>query len=91
MFSLVLHFFFYRQREHLEDLLRNLTPERIKIGDAMFWAIDHAEAADEIIDCITEALSIAQTPAFKKVTNIMPLIYFFNILNFFSFRFLDFI
>jgi U2-associated protein SR140 len=53
----------------LEDLLRTLTPERIKIGDAMLWAIDHAEAADEIIDCITESLSILQTPTHKKVTN----------------------
>jgi U2-associated protein SR140 len=57
----------HKQRDHLEDLLRTLTPERIKIGDAMLWAIDHAEAADEIIDCITESLSILQTPAHKKV------------------------
>ena len=34
----------------------------------MLWAIDHAEAADEIIDCITESLSILQTPTHKKVT-----------------------
>ena len=60
----------HRQRDHLEDLLRTLTPERIKIGDAMLWAIDHAEAADEIIDCITESLSILQTPAHKKVNKI---------------------
>lgn len=59
----------YRQRDNFEDLLRNLTPERTKIGDVMFWAIDHAEAADEIIDCITESLSILQTPAHKKVNN----------------------
>lgn len=51
----------------MEDLLRTLTPERIKIGDVMLWAIDHAEAADEIIDCITESLSILQTAPFKKV------------------------
>ncbi|CAF5075629.1 unnamed protein product, partial [Rotaria magnacalcarata] len=56
----------HRQRDHFEDLLRNLTPERMKIGDAMIWAIDHAEAADEIIDCITESLSILQTPSHKK-------------------------
>ena len=57
-----------RQRDYLEDILRTLTPERTKIGDAMLWAIDHAEAADEIIDCITESLSILQTPNHKKVT-----------------------
>ena len=57
----------YRQRDHFEDLLRTLTPERTKIGDAMIWAIDHAESADEIIDCISESLSILQTPPHKKV------------------------
>lgn len=56
-----------RQKDHLEDLLRQLTPERTKIGDAMLWAIDHAEAADEIIDCIADSLAVLQTPAHKKV------------------------
>ncbi|CAF0807648.1 unnamed protein product [Rotaria sordida] len=60
----------HRQRDHFEDLLRQLTPERIKIGDAMIWAIDHAEAADEIIDCITESLSILQTPTHKKISRL---------------------
>lgn len=59
----------FRQRDNFEDMLRNLTPERVKIGDAMIWAIDHAEAADEIIDCIAESLSILQTPPPKKVSN----------------------
>lgn len=58
----------FRQRDNFEDMLRNLTPERVKIGDAMIWAIDHAEAADEIIDCIAESLSILQTPPPKKVS-----------------------
>ncbi|UJR37661.1 hypothetical protein I4U23_030357 [Adineta vaga] len=60
----------HRQRDHLEDLLRTLTPERTKVGDVMLWAIDHAEAADEIIDCITESLSIIQTEPFKKVSRL---------------------
>ncbi len=64
-------FYLFRQREHLEDLLRTLTPERTKIGDAMLWAIDHAEAADEIMDCITESLSISQTPTHKKVNHMI--------------------
>lgn len=51
----------------MEDLLRQLTPERTKIGDTMLWAIDHAEAADEIIDCIADSLAVLQTPAHKKV------------------------
>ncbi|CAF3852658.1 unnamed protein product [Adineta steineri] len=60
----------HRQRDHLEDLLRTLTPERNKIGEAMLWAIDHAEAADEIIDCITESLSILQTAPYKKISRL---------------------
>ncbi len=67
----------FRQRDHLEDLLRTLTPERTKIGDAMLWAIDHAEAADEIIDCITESLSIVQTPTHKKVNHMIQSIHLY--------------
>lgn len=45
----------------------------------MLWAIDHAEAADEIIDCITESLSILQTPTHKKVNYLILFIYSFNL------------
>jgi len=76
----------YRQRDHLEDLLRTLTPERTKIGDAMLWAIDHADAADEIIDCIAESLSILQTAPHKKVNT--PKYSFPLITSSFYFRFL---
>jgi hypothetical protein len=41
----------------------------------MLWAIDHAEAADEIIDCITESLSILQTATHKKVNYLTKLKY----------------
>ncbi|XP_023226144.1 U2 snRNP-associated SURP motif-containing protein-like [Centruroides sculpturatus] len=54
------------QRDKLEGLLRNLTPERQNIAEAMIYCIDHAEAAEEIVDCITESLSILQTPLHKK-------------------------
>lgn len=59
--------FFYSQRDRFEDMLRDLTPERIKIGDTMVWCLDHAESAEEIVECIAEALSILQTPIPKKV------------------------
>jgi hypothetical protein len=55
------------QRDRLEDMLRELTPERNKVGDAMVWCLDHAESAEEIVECITESLSILQTPIPKKV------------------------
>ena len=56
-----------RQRDRLEDMLRNLTPERSKVGDTMVWCLDHADNSDEIVECITESLSILQTPIPKKV------------------------
>lgn len=58
------------QRDRLEDMLRNLTPERAKIADAMVYCIEHAEAAIEIVDCIAESLSILQTPLPKKVARL---------------------
>jgi len=56
-----------RQRDRLEDMLRNLTPERTKVGDAMVWCVDHADSSEEVVDCISESLSILQTPMPKKV------------------------
>ena len=58
------------QRDRLEDMLRDLTPECGKVGDAMVWCMDHAESAQEIVECIAESLSILQTPFPKKVTDI---------------------
>jgi hypothetical protein len=55
------------QRDRLEDMLRNLTPERTKIGDAMVWCLDHADSAEEVVECIAESMSILQTPIPKKV------------------------
>ena len=47
--------------------MRNLTPERINIGDAMVWCLDHADNSEEVVECIMESLSILQTPIPKKV------------------------
>ncbi len=49
-------------------MLRGLNLERDKIGEAMVYCLDHAESAEEIVDCIAESLSILQTPIPKKVT-----------------------
>ena len=62
---LLIHHF--SQRDRLEDMLRELTPERPKIGEAMVWCMDHAESAEEVVECIAESLSILQTPIPKKV------------------------
>ncbi|KAK3912286.1 U2 snRNP-associated SURP motif-containing protein [Frankliniella fusca] len=55
------------QRERLEDLLRNISPERTKVAEAMIFCIEHSEAAEEICDCIQEALSNSTTLMTKKI------------------------
>ncbi|XP_020802276.1 U2 snRNP-associated SURP motif-containing protein [Drosophila serrata] len=58
------------QRDRLEDLIRHLTPERARIGDAMIFCIEHADAADEICECIAESLGSLKTPASKKIARL---------------------
>ncbi|ESP01722.1 hypothetical protein LOTGIDRAFT_139163, partial [Lottia gigantea] len=58
------------QRDRLEDMLRELTPEKNKVGEAMVWCLDHADSAEEIVECIAESLSILQTPIPKKIARI---------------------
>lgn len=55
------------QRERLEDLLRNITPERLKVAEGMVFCIEHADAAEEICECILESLSNLSTVLYKKV------------------------
>lgn len=59
-----------RQRDRLEDLLRHLSPERSKIGDCMIFCIEHADAADEICECIEESLASNQTLISKKIARL---------------------
>ena len=49
-------------------MLRELTPERQKVGAVMVWCLEHAEAAEEVVECIADSLSILQTPLAKKVS-----------------------
>lgn len=58
------------QRNRLEDLIRHLTPERLKIADAMIFCIEHADAADEISECIAESLMNPETAIHKKIARI---------------------
>ena len=75
LLCLVLHL--CRERDKLEEMLRGLTPRRGDIAEAMLFCLSHAEAAEEIVECITESLSILKTPlpkkarssAIKKTTN----------------------
>lgn len=58
------------QRDKFEDILRNLTPEKYRIAEGMIYCIEHAEAAEEVVDCIAESLSILQTPLHKKIARL---------------------
>ncbi|XP_069474361.1 U2 snRNP-associated SURP motif-containing protein isoform X3 [Ambystoma mexicanum] len=58
------------ERDKLEEILRGLAPRKKDIGDAMVFCLNHAEAAEEIVDCITESLSILKTPLPKKIARL---------------------
>lgn len=58
------------QRDKLESLLRNLTPERKKIAESMVYCLDHADAAEEVAECITESLTLSETPLHKKIARL---------------------
>ncbi|XP_069749764.1 U2 snRNP-associated SURP motif-containing protein-like isoform X2 [Narcine bancroftii] len=58
------------QRDKLENILRGLAPHRNDVGDAMVFCLNNAEAAEEIVDCIAESLSILQTPLQKKIARL---------------------
>jgi hypothetical protein len=48
-------------------MIEDLKPEKIAIGDAMVWCLDHADCAKEIVQFITEALDQKEVPLHKKV------------------------
>ncbi|XP_068686027.1 U2 snRNP-associated SURP motif-containing protein-like [Montipora foliosa] len=59
-----------RQRDKLEDMLRDLTPERAKIAKSMVFCVNHADCAEEVVECIAESLSILETPLQVKVARL---------------------
>lgn len=59
---------FCSERDKLEELLRGLTPRKSSIADAMFFCLARADAAEEIVECIAESLSILKTPLPKKAS-----------------------
>ena len=50
-------------------MLRAMTPRRGDISEAMLFCLNRAEAAEEIVECITESLSILKTPLPKKASH----------------------
>lgn len=55
------------QRDRFEDLLRGLTAHRAVVRDAMTFCLDNSACATEVVDILTESLTLAETPIPTKV------------------------
>ncbi|KAJ8749344.1 hypothetical protein K2173_018831 [Erythroxylum novogranatense] len=60
-----------QQRDEFEDMLRALTLERSQIREAMGFSLDNADAAGEIVEVLTESLTLKETPIPTKVARLM--------------------
>ena len=60
-----------QQRNEFEDMLRALALERSQIKEAMGFALDNADAAGEIVEVLTESLTLKETPMPTKVARLM--------------------
>ena len=45
-------------------------PDRNPIAETMVWCIEHADAWQEIVECISESFSLPQTPTAKKIARL---------------------
>ncbi|KAL9265351.1 RRC1-like protein [Drosera capensis] len=59
------------QRDQFEDMLRALTLERNQIKQAMGFALDNSDAAGEVVEVLTESLTLKETPIPTKVARLM--------------------
>ncbi|KAF8407278.1 hypothetical protein HHK36_006405 [Tetracentron sinense] len=59
------------QRDEFEDILRALTLERSQIKEAMGFSLDNADAAGEVVEVLTESLTLKETPIPTKVARLM--------------------
>ncbi|CAK6953747.1 U2 snRNP-associated SURP motif-containing protein isoform X1 [Scomber scombrus] len=57
-------------RQRLETLLKELTPSREDIANAMLFCLERADAAEEVVAHITESFSLLQTPLQKKIARL---------------------
>jgi U2-associated protein SR140 len=59
-----------RDRDEFEDLLRALTISSRRIRAAMGFSLDHSESAPEIVQVLTESLTIHETPTQTKIARL---------------------
>ena len=57
-------------KSELEELIKNLTSEKAKVGEAMVFCLELADHAEEIVECIAESLSMPSTPTPKKLARL---------------------
>nr|XP_020454418.1 U2 snRNP-associated SURP motif-containing protein-like isoform X1 [Monopterus albus]XP_020454419.1 U2 snRNP-associated SURP motif-containing protein-like isoform X1 [Monopterus albus]XP_020454420.1 U2 snRNP-associated SURP motif-containing protein-like isoform X1 [Monopterus albus]XP_020454421.1 U2 snRNP-associated SURP motif-containing protein-like isoform X1 [Monopterus albus]XP_020454422.1 U2 snRNP-associated SURP motif-containing protein-like isoform X1 [Monopterus albus]XP_020454423.1 len=57
-------------RQKLEALLKELSPSREDIADAMLFCLERADAAEEVVGVIAESFSLLQTPLQKKIARL---------------------
>ncbi|CAN9501450.1 unnamed protein product [Ophioblennius macclurei] len=57
-------------KQRLETLLKDLTPSREEIANAMLFCLDRADAAEEVVGHITDSFSLLQTPLQKKIARL---------------------
>ncbi len=60
------------QRDRFEDLLRGLTAHRAVVRDAMTFCLDNSACATEVVDILTESLTLSETPIPTKVRCTKP-------------------
>lgn len=57
-------------RQRLQALLKELTPSREDIANAMLFCLERADAAEEVVGHVTESFSLLQTPLQKKIARL---------------------
>ncbi|XP_041865315.1 U2 snRNP-associated SURP motif-containing protein isoform X2 [Melanotaenia boesemani] len=57
-------------KHRLETLLKELTPSRDNVANAMLFCLDRADAAEEVVGHIADSFSLLQTPLQIKISRL---------------------
>ncbi|XP_072231637.1 U2 snRNP-associated SURP motif-containing protein [Leuresthes tenuis] len=57
-------------KQRLETLLKELTPSREDVANAMLFCLDRADAAEEVVGHIADSFSLLQTPLQTKMSRL---------------------
>lgn len=59
-----------KQRVRLERIVRSVSPDRASVCRAMCWCVSHAEAADEVAECLAQALTGPRTAPRRRLARL---------------------